>query len=165
MNQTAPATRTYVIFRLGSEHYGVPIASVNSIIRYEDPTPVPRAPDALIGVINIRGRIVPVVDLSKRFGKGTFVASAAARIVVAEVKAGPVGIAVDAANEVTSLPSSDIAPVPESILTSETVRAFEGVVQRNGRLVILLNIDQAIPQSEYSSNAGESGFGEGDRNA
>lgn len=153
--------RSYVIFRLGAEEYGLPIEHVSSIIRYELPTPVPRAPVAVLGVINLRGRVIPVMDLSARFGKGAFEPSAMARIVVAEGASGSVGIAVDSANEVTSLPLDEVQPVPDSILSPSTARAFSGVIERAGKLVILLDLDETIPHSEYAEYEDE-GFNEGD---
>lgn len=146
----AAATRSYVIFRLGPEEYGLPIHSVNSIIRFEQATPVPRSPEAVIGVINLRGRVIPVVDLKKRFGKGEFQPDAGSRIVVSEGAAGPIGVAVDSASEVAELPVEEIRPVPESILSPETAKSFEGVIERDGALIILLNLDEAVPHAEYA---------------
>lgn len=141
----------YVIFRLGDEEYGLPVEIVNSIIRYEAATPVPRAPDAVLGVINLRGRVVPVVDLRRRFRGEDFEPGPASRIVVADGAAGPVGIAVDAANEVTSIENEALRPVPEGVLAPETARAFRAVVERDGSLIILLELDEAIPRSEYAA--------------
>lgn len=154
----------YVIFRLGDEEYGLPVEIVNSIIRYEPATPVPRAPEAVLGVINLRGRVVPVVDLRQRFRHQPFEPGPASRIVVADGKAGPVGIAVDAANEVASIPDDALKPVPEGVLAADTARAFKAVVERDGVLVILLELDEAIPRSEYAAayGAGEEGAGEHD---
>lgn len=152
----------YVIFRLGDEEYGLPVETVNSIIRYEPATPVPRAPEAVLGVINMRGRVVPVVDLRRRFRNQPFEPGPASRIVVADGIAGPVGIAVDAANEVTTIPSEALKPVPEGVLSADTARAFKAVVERDGVLVILLELDEAIPRAEYAAayNTGEEGAGE-----
>jgi purine-binding chemotaxis protein CheW len=151
-NVETATTRSYVIFRLGAEEYGLPVRSVNSIIRFEDATPVPRSPSAVIGVINLRGRVIPVVDLKKRFGKGEFGPEVASRIVVGDGAAGPVGVAVDAASEVVEIPLEDIKPVPESILTPLTLKSFEGVVDRDGSLVILLDLDEAVPRPDFVDN-------------
>ncbi len=143
----------YVIFRLGVEEYGLPVGVVSSIIRYEESTPVPRSPEAVLGVINLRGRIIPVVDLVRRFTGARFSPGPTSRIVVAEGAAGPVGIAVDAASEVTWFSDEQIRPVPEGTLGAETARAFSGVVEREGSLVILLDLDEAVPRSEYAVSA------------
>jgi purine-binding chemotaxis protein CheW len=141
---------SYVVFRLGTEEYGIPVTTVNSIIRYEEATPVPRSPAAVLGVINLRGRVVPVVDLSLRFTGVPFQPGPLSRIVIAEGATGALGVAVDAANEVTEFPPDMLKPVPEGVLTSETSRAFKGVVEREGSLVILLDLDEAVPRGEYS---------------
>lgn len=151
MTDVAESHRSFVVFRLGHEHYGLPIASVGSIIRYEPATSVPRAPQAVLGVINIRGRVIPVLDLGRRFGQDPFEPGPASRIIVAESRNGSLGIVVDSASEVASFAESDIKPVPEGILSAETVRAFTGVVEREGSLVVLLDLDEAMPRSEYLS--------------
>jgi len=140
----------YVIFRIGAEEYGLPVTAVNSIIRYEQATPVPRAPQGVLGVINLRGRVIPVVDLRLRFSATPFAPTPGSRIVVAEGAAGPVGLAVDSASEVAELPAEEVRPVPEGVLSIETQRAFTGVVERDGSLVILVDLDQAVPRSEYA---------------
>lgn len=152
----------YVIFRLGDEEYGLPVEIVNSIIRYETATPVPRAPESVLGVINLRGRVVPVVDLRRRFRGQDFEPGPASRIVVADGAAGPVGIAVDAANEVTAIAEESMRPVPDGVLAADTARAFRAVVERDGSLIILLELDEAIPRSEYSTAyvAGDEEVGE-----
>lgn len=152
----------YVIFRLGDEEYGLPVESVNSIIRYEAATPVPRAPAAVLGVINLRGRVIPVVDLLRRFRGKSFEPTVSSRIVVADAAAGAVGIAVDAANEVTTIEESALRPVPDGVLSQETIRAFRAVVERDGNLIILLELDEAMPRAEYAAayGAGEQEAGE-----
>lgn len=140
----------YVIFRIGAEEYGLPVTVVNSIIRYEQATPVPRAPQGVLGVINLRGRVIPVVDLRLRFSGTPFAPTPGSRIVVAEGEAGPVGLAVDSASEVAELPAEQVRPVPEGVLSFETQRAFTGVVERADSLVILVDLDQAVPRSGYA---------------
>jgi len=141
----------FVVFRLADEEYGLPVTQVSSIIRYETATPVPRAPHSVLGVINLRGRVIPVVDMKMRFKGTAFEPGAQSRIVVAEGAAGPVGIAVDSAHEVTSFDPDAIRPVPEGVLSPETARAFIGLVGRDeDHLVILLDLDEAVPRSEYA---------------
>jgi purine-binding chemotaxis protein CheW len=148
--------RQYVLFRLGPEEYGLPIAKVSSIIRYEPATRVPRAPDVVDGVINLRGRVIPVINLARKLFDADFHPTSSSRIVVAEAEAGQVGLAVDAASEVVSFLASDILEPPETALTAETSEAFEGVVHHGGRLIILLDLDKALPRADYeSSQAGD----------
>ena len=142
--------RSFVLFRLGEEAYGLPIEQVQGIIRYEKGTPVPRAPEVVEGVINLRGRIVPVVDLTKRLLRTEFVPGPASRIIIAEGARGQVGLAVDAASEVVLIPETAIRPAPDAALSPETAEAIAGVAEHEGRLVILLDLDQAVPSGEYA---------------
>lgn len=145
--------RQYVLFRLGPEEYGLPIEKVSSIIRHEPATPVPRSPEIVDGVINLRGRVIPVVNLSRKFFDTDFHPSPTSRIVVAEGEAGLVGLAVDAASEVVSIAVADILDPPETALTAETAEAFEGVARCGDRLIILLELDKALPRGDYESSA------------
>lgn len=142
-------TRQYVLFHVGSEEYGVPISRVSSIIRYEEVTPVPRAPAAVQGVIDLRGRVIPVVDLGKRLFGTAFVPKAGARIIVAEAEGGSVGLSVDAANEVAAFRPEDLMPAPAAALPADIVDAFEAVVHHEQRLIILLDLDRILPRAEY----------------
>lgn len=144
----------YVVFKVGSEGFALPVASVSSIIRYEPTTPVPRAPQSVLGVVNIRGRVIPVVDVARRFNGVPFVPASTARIIIAEGAVGPVGLAVDAACEVVEVPQESIRPVPDGALSSETVRAFTGVVERDGELIVLIDLDEAVPRVHYADAVG-----------
>ncbi len=150
----------FVLFRLGDEEYGVSIERVRSIIRYEEPTPVPRAPEAVKGVVNLRGKVVPVLDLMHRLRLGTFVPGPTARIVVAEGAGGMLGLAVDAASEVITIPDDALKPAPEGAVTQESAAMLAGVAELDGRLVILLELDAAVPGSEYAHVGGDVGIGE-----
>ncbi|PKQ29882.1 MAG: chemotaxis protein CheW [Actinobacteria bacterium HGW-Actinobacteria-10] len=143
------AMRSFVIFRLGSEEYGLSIDRVRGIIRYEEATPVPRAPESVMGVVNLRGNVLPVIDLCRRLGRSAFEPSPTARIIVAEGEGGTVGLAVDEANEVSGISASTIMPAPETVLSTDTADIFEGVAERNGALIIILDLDKAVPKSEY----------------
>lgn len=153
-------TRQYVLFRIGVEEYGLPISRVSSIIRYEPATPVPRAPESVDGVINLRGRVIPLVNLGHRLFGTAFEPTPHARIVIAEAEGGPVGLAVDAANEVATVPASEVMPAPTSALTAEATEAFEGVIRYDDRLVILLDLDRALPRSTYETVTGETNGGD-----
>lgn len=148
---SGPLSSQYVIFRVGAEEFGLPIAQVSSIIRHEIATPVPRAPDMVEGVINLRGRVVPVVSLSRKLFGIDPVITVASRIVIAESSNGPVGLVVDAAHEVATILDDDVRPAPEAALVAETAEAFRGVVQMEGRLVILLELDKALPRADYAA--------------
>lgn len=151
----------YVLFRLAGELYGLPIEKVQSIIRYERGTPVPKAPEAIEGVINLRGRIIPVIDLSAVLGRGVFEPEATSRIVVAESTSGLVGLAVDAAHEVLHIDPAAIQPPPESVLGSGMAEAISGVTECEGRLAMLLDLERTIPRDELAAVAEAASAGEG----
>ncbi len=150
-------SRQYVLFHLGTEEYGLPIGRVQSIIRYEAPTPVPHAPSGVEGVINLRGQVIPVIDLSMRLLGVPFVGAPTSRIVVAEAVTGLVGLAVDSASEVVSIPVDEIRPAPAAALSLDTADAFEGVANHGNRLVILLDAEKALPRPEFSTVAIQEG--------
>lgn len=143
--------RQYVLFRLCEEEYGLPIDSVQSIIRYETPTPVPHAPDGVEGVFNLRGQVLPLIDLGRRLRDRPLVPTAASRIIVVESGLGSVGLAVDLVHEVASLTVDDISPAPQAALAGETAEAFQGVATYADRLVILLDPEKALPKSAFSA--------------
>jgi purine-binding chemotaxis protein CheW len=108
---------------------------------------VPDAPVYIEGVINLRGKIIPVVDLRKRFGEKEIKASKKNRILVAEVGAKMVGLVVDAASEVLKLPPSDIDP-PPNIFEDSDLNYVTGVGKLNGRLVILVELSKIMQRGE-----------------
>lgn len=165
MGDLNAAARGFVLFRLGEEEFGLPVTSVVSIIRFEPPTSVPRAAEGVLGVINLRGRVIPVMDLRLRFTGVPFVAGPRSRIVVAEMSSGPIGIAVDAASEVTSFGTEDIRMVPEGIVGAESARAFSGMVERSDGLVMLVDLEEALPRSEYAGALSSDARQEEERNA
>lgn len=152
---------TYVLFRLTAEQYGLPIDKVQSIIRYEEPTPVPRAPEFVQGVINLRGRVIPVVDLTQRLFGSPFTPTLSSRIVVAEGDAGLLGLAVDEANEVVTIPDDSVRPTPDAVLSENTAEAFAGVADHGGRLIVLLNLEQVVPNTGHAQLAVQEAAGEG----
>jgi purine-binding chemotaxis protein CheW len=143
--------RQFVIFSLCDEEYGLPIARVQSIIRYEPPTPVPHAPEGVEGVFNLRGQVLPLIDVGWRLRGEPITPTAASRIIVADSGLGAVGLAVDSVQEVASLAVSDIRPTPQAALASEMADAFEGVANYGERLIILLDADKADPKPAFTS--------------
>lgn len=152
-DSTTSGTGQYVLFRLCGEEYGLPIASVQSIIRYEEPTPVPHAPEGVEGVFNLRGQVLPLIDLGRKLRGEPITVTPSSRIVVAEAGMGPVGLAVDLVHEVASLSLSDIRPAPEGALGGDMADAFVGVANYGDRLVILLDPEKALPKPAFSAGA------------
>jgi purine-binding chemotaxis protein CheW len=134
-------------FRVGHETFGVPIAMVHEILRVPEITAVPDSPACVEGVINLRGKIVPVVDLRKRFGQQPQSNGKKNRILVAEVESKLVGLMVDTASEVLKLPPAEIEP-PPSALTGGEQNYVSGVGKINGRLIILLDLKRILRASE-----------------
>lgn len=136
-----------VVFELAKESYGVDIGAVNTIIRMQRITHVPRAPQFVKGVINLRGSIVPVIDLRRRFGLQEFEETKASRIVVVETASGLIGMIVDAVTETLSLPSDAIEP-PSSLVTTADSHYLRGVAKVEDRLIILLELERILTESE-----------------
>jgi purine-binding chemotaxis protein CheW len=137
-------------FRIGAETFGVPIEQVHEIVRVPEITSVPAVPDCVEGGINLRGKIIPVVDLSKRFGEETITRSRKNRIVVAEVEAKLIGLMVDAASEVLKISPEDVEP-PPNVFSEQDVNYVTGVGKQGGRLVILIDLRKVLQQGELKS--------------
>jgi len=133
--------------RVGRETFGLPISIVREIVRVPEITSVPNAPDYIEGVINLRGRIIPVVDLRKRFGEKVPEPSKKNRIVVAEVEGRMVGLLVNSASEVLRIAPSQIEP-PNNVFREGELDYITGVGKLNGRLVILLELSRILQQGE-----------------
>jgi len=134
-------------FRIGKEIFAVPINLVHEIVRVPEITAVPDAPECIEGVINLRGKIISIVDLRKRFGETKIESSRKNRILVAEIDNKMVGLIVDAASEVIRLPEAEIEAPPEVFGESE-VKYVTGVGKLNGRLVILIDLTKILQKGE-----------------
>ena len=146
--------RTYLLFRLGEEGYALPVEVVTGVVRFVEPTPVPRAPRSVIGVVNLRGRVLPLVDLKVRFGSEAFSAGPHSRIVVAEGASGPVGVVVDTVTEIATFSEEEIRPVPDWVVVADTALAFLGMVERSDGLVMLLDPEFATCAKEFGAAQG-----------
>jgi purine-binding chemotaxis protein CheW len=138
-------------FRIGRETFGVPISLVREIIRVPQITAVPDAPGYIEGVINLRGRIVPVVDLGKRLGiSGEQEPPRAQRIIVAEIGERPVGLIVHSASEVLRISPMEIQ-APAEVFPEGGTDYLSGVGKSQGRLVILLDLKKIVRRAELRS--------------
>jgi purine-binding chemotaxis protein CheW len=134
-------------FRIGRETFGLPIALVREIVRVPDITAVPNAPEYIEGVINLRGRIIPVVDLRKRFGDTVAEPSKRNRIIVAEMGNRAIGLLVQSASEVLRIPPSEIE-APQNVFHEGEMSYITGVGKLHGRLVILLDLTRVLQRGE-----------------
>ena len=135
-------------FRIGNETYGVKIGSVREIVRVPEITSVPSAPDLVEGVINLRGKIIPVMDLRKRFGQAEIQPDKKNRILVVELENKLVGLIVNAASEVLKIPPSEIE-APGTVFAEGESGYVTGVGKLKGRLIILLDISKLLQRPEY----------------
>jgi len=150
--QQSAVLRQLVVFQLGDESFCVDINKVREINRLVEITKIPQSPEFVEGVINLRGQIIPVIDMRKRFGvSGALENSKDNRIMVIETGGNLVGFIVDAVREVLRLPTESIEPTPE-LLSSDIERKYiEGVASLEDRLLIVLNSDLIFAHSELNT--------------
>ncbi|MEG6585210.1 chemotaxis protein CheW [Dendrosporobacter sp. 1207_IL3150] len=135
-----------VIFRLAAEEYGLPITKVQEINRLTPITKLPQTPVFMEGVINLRGRIIPVIDLRKRFKLAVEQYTDDTRIIVVDFNGQTIGVIVDAVTEVVRLATANVEPAPaNSVLDA---RYIQGVGKMDNRLIILLDVDQIFTNQE-----------------
>lgn len=127
-----------VVFRLGREEYAVPIASVREVVRVSDISRVPHAPEHIRGVMNLRGRILPVVEIRRRLGLEPIELTPTSRVVVADIERRVVGLLVDAVGQVTRVRESAVSAPPEEVRAG--TEAVTGVARVGQRLLILLDL-------------------------
>lgn len=141
-------------FQVGRETYGVPITSLHEIVRVPEITAVPDAPSYVEGVINLRGKIVSVVDLRKRFGRPAPDVHRRNRILVVEHRGRLSGMIVDSASEVLKIPESEIEPAPSMMLESG-LECITGLGKYHGRLIILLDVNKLLESREPEKKEAE----------
>ena len=145
--------RQYLTFMLGGETFAIDILGVKEIIEYGKLTTVPLMPGFIRGVINLRGAVVPVVDLSARFGRGSSNVTRRTCIVIIEIEsdgaAQDVGIVVDAVNEVLEIPSGEIEPAPAFGAKIRT-DFISGMGKVTGQFVIILDVNHVLSIEEMA---------------
>ncbi len=152
MNDTRGEDSQYVIFRLMGEDYGVPVEAVQEIVRVpEQLTRVPRTPDFIEGVINLRGTVLPVIDQRRRFGLAEAARSDRQRIMVFVIKGQHVGFIVDSVSEVGRIPDAAIAAAPE--LAGERTKVVRGIANltTQNRMIQLLDVDGLVDPVEQAA--------------
>jgi purine-binding chemotaxis protein CheW len=129
-------------FHVGGEEYGLDILRVQEIIRLQHLTRVPNSPDAMDGVMNLRGKIIPVIALRKRFGLEPVAPDKQTRIVVVEIQGTVLGFIVDSVSEVLRIPADTVEPPP--LLDKDKQEYVSGVGKLDERLLILLDVDRLM---------------------
>ncbi len=142
-----------VSFKIGSEEFGVEILKVQEINRMVEITKVPQAPEYVEGVINLRGKVIPIIDLRKRFNLEIKEYDKNTRIVVVDITGNIMGMVVDSVSEVLRLPQSTIEPPPE-IVTGINSDYIKGVAKLEDRLLIFLDLSKVIDFHEMASMVG-----------
>ncbi|MEW8333315.1 MAG: chemotaxis protein CheW, partial [Candidatus Thiodiazotropha sp.] len=130
------------------EVYGINVMQVQEVLRITEIAPVPGAPPYVLGIINLRGNVVTVIDTRTRFGLPTKEVDDASRIIVIESEKQVVGILVDAVAEVVELRETDIDPAP-NVGTEESSRYIQGVATQEDRLLILVDLNKLLTDEEW----------------
>lgn len=136
-----------VVFQLGQELYGLEIGAVQEIITWQPVTKVPEMPEYVEGLINLRGRIIPVLDLRKRFRLAQAETGRQTRIVVVEIGTQVVGLIVDGVSEVLRVAQERIVP-PDEMIAGVGAEYLRGVAKTDDRLIILLEADRILGSAE-----------------
>ena len=146
-------TGKHLVFRLEGEEYGFPILRVQEIVQWMELTRVPRVPDFILGVINLRGKVVPVIDLHARFGLPPAPVTSRTCIVVLQVprETGMLvsGVVADDVTEVLDVPAEQIEPPPEFGARVNT-EFIAGIVRAEGRVILLLNTEKILDNRDWT---------------
>ena len=138
----------WVTYRLGDETYGINVMQVQEVLRYTEIAPVPGAPSYVLGIINLRGNVVTVIDTRKRFGLDCSDTTDQTRIVIIESDSQVIGILVDAVAEVVYLRQSEIEATP-NVGNEENAKFIQGVCHKNDELLILVDLEKFMTDEEW----------------
>ena len=142
----------WVTFKLADETYGINVMQVQEVLRYSDIAPVPGAPPYVLGIINLRGNVVTVVDTRIRLGLKTSEVTDSTRIVIIEGAKHVVGILVDCVAEVVDLPASEVESAP-NVGNDESAKYIQGVASRDDELLILVDLNKLLTDEEWEELA------------
>ncbi|MDH5191372.1 MAG: chemotaxis protein CheW [Gammaproteobacteria bacterium] len=158
MNNTAEANEKdpiiqWVTFKLDNEIYGINVMQVQEVLRMTEIAPVPGAPDYVLGIINLRGNVVTVMDTRKRFGLVPTETDDQTRIIIIEAQGNVVGILVDSVAEVVYLRESEIDVAP-NVGNDESSKYIQGVCSKDEQLLILVDINKLLSDDEWAEVSG-----------
>ncbi|AKJ99598.1 chemotaxis protein CheW [Pseudomonas corrugata] len=139
----------WVTFKLDNETYGINVMRVQEVLRYTEIAPVPGAPSYVLGIINLRGNVVTVIDTRQRFGLNSTEVNDNTRIVIIEADKQVVGILVDSVAEVVYLRQSEIETAP-NVGNEESAKFIQGVCNKNNELLILVELEKMMSEEEWS---------------
>jgi len=138
----------WVTFKLDNETYGINVMLVQEVLRYSEIAPVPGAPLYVLGIINLRGNVVTVIDTRSRFGLESSEITDSTRVVIIESESQVIGILVDSVAEVVYLRASDIDDAP-NVGNDESAKFIQGVSNREGELLILVDLNKLLSDDEW----------------
>ena len=139
----------WVTFRLAGETYGINVMQVQEVLRYTEIAPVPGAPGYVLGIINLRGNVVTVIDTRNRFGLESGEMTDNTRIVIIETEGHVIGILVDSVAEVVYLRQSEIETAP-NVGNDESAKFIQGVCHKNDELLILIELNKLLTDTEWA---------------
>ncbi|MEZ2744786.1 chemotaxis protein CheW [Halopseudomonas bauzanensis] len=139
----------WVTFRLDNETYGINVMQVQEVLRHSEIAPVPGAPSYVLGIINLRGNVVTVIDTRQRFGLTPAPVTDQTRIVIIEADRQVIGILVDSVAEVVYLRQSEIETAP-NVGTDESAKFIQGVSNKNDELLILVDLEKMMTEDEWA---------------
>jgi purine-binding chemotaxis protein CheW len=142
----------WVTFKLEGETYGINVMQVQEVLRVSEITPVPGAPSYILGIINLRGNVVTVLDTRMRFGLPMYETDDASRVVIVESNGNVLGILVDSVAEVVYLRSSEIESAP-NVGNDESSKYIQGVYSNEGNLLILVDVNKLLSNNEWQEVA------------
>jgi len=154
-----PMINQYLTFNVGGEDYAINVGNIREVLEFQSVSKVPRMPAYMRGIINLRGSVVPVIDLKMKFELGETEKSIDTSVVVTELKIGNddvvVGLLTDAVNEVVDIDDSDIEPTPH-IGTSIDSSFIRGMGKKGDKFIIILNINKILTSGEIKELTTES---------
>jgi purine-binding chemotaxis protein CheW len=159
MNQMVQSAKSndpivqWVTFRLDGETYGINVMQVQEVLRVTEIAPVPGAPEYVLGIINLRGNVVTVIDTRERLGLSSKEVDDSTRIVIIEADKQVVGILVDSVAEVVDLRMSEVESAP-NVGNDESSKYIQGVATRNGELLILVDLNKLLTDEEWAELSG-----------
>lgn len=146
-NDTDPILQ-YVTFKLEGETYGINVMQVQEVLRHTEIAPVPGAPSYVLGIINLRGNVVTVIDTRKRFGLRPSELNEDTRVIIIESDKQVLGILVDSVAEVVYLRASEIETAP-NVGNDDNNKYIQGVCNRDGELLILVELEKMLTEDEW----------------
>jgi|TARA_B100000745_G_scaffold296136_1_gene241103 purine-binding chemotaxis protein CheW len=138
----------WVTYKLANETYGINVMQVQEVLRYTEIAPVPGAPEYVLGIINLRGNVVTVIDTRQRFGLESTETNDNTRIIIIEAEQNVVGILVDSVAEVVYLRESEIETAP-NVGNDDSAKFIQGVAHHNEQLLILVDLNKLMTDEEW----------------